>query len=43
MVTNLLWILVFVNSIINLVSALSDPLKHSLENIYYLLLGPTLI
>lgn len=35
MVTNLLWILVFVNSIINLVSALSDPLKHSLENSCY--------
>ena len=32
MVTNLLWFMVFVNSIINIISALSDPLKYSLEN-----------
>ena len=32
MVTNLLWFMVFVNSIINILSALSDPLKYSLEN-----------
>ena len=35
MVTNLLWFMVFVNSIINLLSALSDPLKYSLENACY--------
>ncbi len=35
MLTNLLWILVFSNSIINLLSALSDPLKYSIENSCY--------
>lgn len=35
MLTNLLWLLVFTNSVINLISALSDPLKYSLENTCY--------